>query len=102
MKIKLSQEDLMIFMNELKNCESVTFTTTLESKLIGTILKEFVHKIAGKLIKNQSIHKIELDDLTLMSLNHVMPQLRSQSEDFYAQNVIRDIYHKINLACLSI
>lgn len=102
MKLKLSNEDLLIFINELKNCDQVRFTTTLESKLVGFILVDFTQRLMGKFMKNQQMHKIEFDGKTLLALNEVMPQLRSKSEDHYAVTVIRDIYLQINTACLSI
>jgi predicted HTH domain antitoxin len=101
MKLALTEEELLIFINELKDCGSVVFTTDFESKLSAIILKEFLQHLMTRHIKMKETHKVSIDDRTLVVLNYVMPQIQSNG-DAYAYTVTADIYKQINQACLSI
>lgn len=102
MKLSLTEEELLIFINELKDCNSVFFTTQYESKLSGIILKEFLQQLMAKHIKMKPDHKVSIDNKTLLVLNYVLPQIKNPNSDPYAFAVVCEIYQQINKACLSI
>lgn len=100
MKLKLTNEQLSVLILCLRDCENVTFDMNLERKLITAILKDFLKKLLKKSVDLKEKASFELDDQTLLSLNFVLPQLRSENT---LQNVIMaEIFQKINQACLSI
>lgn len=102
MKLTLTEEQLAVLINELKRCHTVTFNTTYESKLTGFILKEFLQGLMVKYIKQKSIHKICIDEKTLLVLDYVLPQIKQNLNDVYSDAIIYEIYQEINKACLSI
>lgn len=100
MKLKLTNEQLSVLILCLRDCENVTFDMNLERKLITAILKDFLKKLLKKSVDSKEKASFELDDQTLLALNFVLPQLRSENT---LQNVIMaEIFQKINQACLSI
>lgn len=101
MKLKLSKEDLEIFINALKSCDGVSFNTHYESRLMGCILKEFILQLMSKFMKDQPSYKISLSDKQLLVLNFIIPQLHI-IDDPYTELVVREVYHEIHKACLSI
>lgn len=100
MKLKLTDHQLSVLILCLRDCENVTFDVHLERRLITAILKDFLKKLLKKSIDSKEKMTVELDDQTLLSLNFVLPQLRTGN---VLQNVMMaDLYQKINQACLSI
>ncbi len=102
MKLELDKHELKAFLQELQFSAYATYTTQQEAKLSGIILKEFVLGLMNKCMKQKDKYKIPIDDLELLVLNHVLPQINNKETDIYTEMVMSDIYFKINQACLNI
>lgn len=100
MKLKLSQEEMNILIETLRNSEEVRFTTTYEARVSGAVLKDFLQSMMKKSIDLKEKTSFSLDDQTILVLNYVLPQITPQC--IFQQSIISTIVTKINQQCLSI
>lgn len=100
MKLKLTNEELIVLIKTLEYADAATFNTMLESRLCGAILREFVTSLMKKSIDMKEQLSIKLDDKTTLALNQVLPQLCPASP--FERAVLTNINIKINQRCLSI
>lgn len=83
-----------------QKAEFIRFNTTYESRITTKIIREFVRRLVVKLTEPKKKYSIKIDEITLLALNEVLPQM--YPEDPYDQANVLSIIKTINQACLNI
>lgn len=100
MKLKLTNEELTIFLLNIQRTDGVTFNTRLEQRMSICILKDFIKRLLKKAVDQKAKISIDVDDQTMLVLAFIMPQI--QIENMHSKSVFYTIFSEIHRLCQSI